>query len=335
MSNTLFEITHWLENVSFVEFKKEIEEKLIGQEELTLVLSQVYSYLDSIVYDRPINHNMIIAAPSGSGKTETYRVLKQYFKRKIPSLVVSICDVSQVTASGFKGMEPTEIINDFFRQNSSIGLCFLDEFDKKLIPSYTSQGDNISAEAQSNLLTIIEGIKLREKSRIVDTSNIMFIGMGSFNDFRSKHENTPAPIGFDRKNDSPFDIDVITKESIIDSGGLYELVGRFPIIVNYNKLNEASVKKVIKKIAQNISNTYNCDISIKPSFEAYLVKNAFSKFGCRLIDSIIREAVLREYAKSLTSNFDINDTLVITLKDNGNYSHKFIKDNKIKEEYDY
>ena len=77
------------------------------------------------------------------------------------------------------------------------GICFLDEFDKKLTPSYSAHGNNTTAETQSNLHTIVEGSRItNNKGRTIDSSRLMFIGMGSFNLFRSTKSKTPHKIGF-------------------------------------------------------------------------------------------------------------------------------------------
>ena len=58
-------------------------------------------------------NNMILAAPSGSGKTETYRAFKDYFKKRIPALRLTISDVSNLTATGYRGAEPSSIVEPF------------------------------------------------------------------------------------------------------------------------------------------------------------------------------------------------------------------------------
>lgn len=66
------------------------------------------------------------------------------------------------------------------------GIVFLDEFDKKLLPSYSSQGENINAAVQSQLLTMIEGRIIRINRYEIDTNKTMFVGLGSFDEYR-KH----------------------------------------------------------------------------------------------------------------------------------------------------
>lgn len=325
MVETIKQARQWLETVTFAEFREEIEDRIVGQKDLILVLAQVRNYIEAISYGRPINHNFILAAPSGSGKTETYRALRAYFMEHIPLLVISIVDVSQVTASGFRGAEPYEIVRDFFRKYDTLpyGICFLDEFDKKLAPSYSAQGTDTNAETQANLLTIVEGSRVTNRKGItINTSCIMFVGMGSFDAFRKKKEEEPLPVGFGAANETRRKITHISKEDMIESGALYELIGRFPIIVNYDTLSEEGIRKVIEKTAQLIGECFNCDIDIQDTYERYLFEKASSKFGCREIDSIIRESVLREYINTFDEKIE-NRVLVIQLLDKNKSAHKW------------
>lgn len=339
MVETIRQAKEWLDTVSFVEFKNDMEKCVIGQKNLTLVLAQVRNYIEAIAYGRPVDHNFIIAAPSGSGKTETYRALRNYFRETIPSFTVSITDVSQITATGFRGMDASEIVMDFCSEGDLFpsGICFLDEFDKKLIPSYTAQGSNVSAETQSNLLTLVEGTRIsipirgsseKKIQQVIDTSRIMFVGMGSFDGFRKEQEDTKDPVGFGREPIKRGHFSEITKEDMIATGALYELIGRFPVVINYERLSKEGTKKVIAKIAGNVGKTFNCDIDIKRSFESYLQEKAQSKFGCRELDGIIREAVLREYVKVLNEKPLKDKVLVVELINETKTSHKWRDLNK-------
>ena len=129
---------------------------------------------------------MMLTAPSGAGKTETYRAIKQYFGIYAPSLPVYIRDASSITATGYKGSDPAYIVAPLCHTglHRPVGLVFLDEFDKKILPSYNAHGENTNAEAQYGLLTIVEGsdVEIKDRGRIlrVNTDKVMFIGLGSF-----------------------------------------------------------------------------------------------------------------------------------------------------------
>lgn len=301
------DIRNWLENTPFSEFLQEIQKRVIGQDELKLVLINVYSYLRAIVYGRKISHNMIISAPSGCGKTETYRALRDYFDDKIPTLPVYICDMSQITTTGFKGADVSTILTEFSRRRmeKAVGLVFLDEFDKKMEPIYDGHGMNVNREAQANLLTLIEGSRISVPSKsnnVVDTSYTMFIGLGSFSAIREKDEKVKNPIGMgnteewkkceERKNHYRS----LEREDLIRAGGSMELVGRFPYIFNYKTLSEDGIRKVIEKIKEETMNSMMIDqLELSEDVMKSLVEMANTGFGCRLIDAKLKEIIIESY----------------------------------------
>ena len=134
-------------------------------------------------------NNMILAAPSGSGKTETYRAFKDYFKKRIPALRLTISDVSNLTATGYRGAEPSSIVEPFLGCGlEPIGIVFMDEFDKICTPSYNANHGDVHLEVQHNLLTLVEGSRVETKQGYVNTNKLLFIGMGSFDQFRKREK---------------------------------------------------------------------------------------------------------------------------------------------------
>ena len=317
----LWKVRRWLSLVSFQEFYEDISSQVIGQPNLKKFLANVYNYLKCLASNMPTNNNVILAAPSGSGKTETYRALKRYFNEYIPGFPINILDLSQVTSAGFKGNEPSEIVNPFIMGKSAFGICFLDEFDKKLEPSYTSRNVDANREVQNNLLTIIEGSNVATKNGLVDTSDIMFVGLGSFDKFREKREAKVSVIGFGASNDEEVvnHFAPITKENMLEHGGTNELIGRFPFVINYDILSEEAINKIIEKAARSVEENYECQIVISDEFKYELHKTAMSKFGCRQIDSTIRNLALDEYTTSLCEAG--GEMLVINLENETCASH--------------
>ena len=313
-SNTLKEqIRSWANKVSFNEFEKEIEKTVQGQPELKSVVFHVYHYLSNIAKELPIDkQSIILTGPSGCGKTETYRALKKYFANEIPLLVVDLIDMNQITPEGFKGENTNFIVKNLKESKSNgIGIVFLDEFDKRLVPNHSYHGDNVNREIQGQLLLAIEGCVLNG----VDTRNTFFIGMGSFNDAREKR-GLEKHFGFDvERNDAACEhYAPITREEIIQLGASYELIGRFSQVINYGPLSPDALTRVIDMRVAEVSESYEVKISVSDSMRAFLHQNSNTEFGNRLIESLIREAATRAMIEILSEEISAEE-IVITGKD--------------------
>lgn len=316
-ANASYQIKEWLNRTSYNEFYTAIRSKVIGQSSLKHVVTDVFVYLSSIAENRRIcRSNTILAAPSGCGKTETYRALKEYFKKEIPALPVSLIDTNQITPEGFRGMNTSYIVKDFRPSSESYGIIFLDEFDKRLIPSYEANGTNVNAEVQAQLLLAVEGINLND----VDTSKILFIGMGSFNKVRTmkaeKVREKKFGLGIDRPDTSTDLFSNITREDMIELGASYELIGRFSSVINYERLSYEQVDEIIDLRVKELSEEYCVSVSVGDGMRKLLHDNSNTEFGNRLITSLLREAICNAITEILTRNIDEAE---IVLTDKGSY----------------
>ena len=245
-----------------------------------------------------------------------------------------IVDISQLTTTGFKGSDASEILEPLALSGfqKAIGIVFLDEFDKKIMPSYATGGTDVNAEVQSNLLTIVEGAEVKvKKDYIVDTNRVMFVGMGSFDSFRKKREDVPVEIGFgaNAADKTVEHYAPITKEDMLEAGGSNEFIGRFPLVINYQKLTDEAVDRIIDKLVESLEISYECEIKVSLEMRAELHAMVDSKFGCRAFDSQLRTLILREYMYALTEEKE--DVLVVDIKDKDTASHhwRFFTDDEI------
>lgn len=295
-------IKEWLGRVPFTEFRNAIHKDVIGQDNLDLILANVYNYLTNVALGNPVNNNMLMAAPSGCGKTETYRSLRNYFKTEIPELTISQVDVSVITEEGIVGAGSSILVDELMENGTNgYGIVFMDEFDKKLIPSF-AEGANTSAAVQNQLLTIIEGREVpfilngQPTGYYIDTSNTMFIGLGSFNESREQKKNAAKNnLGFGARAQDNDMFDEITREDMIKMGASYEMIGRFPLIVNYHKLSEEAVDKIIDKTLETLRLAYQLPIELDADMRIQLHEFANGVYGCRMLDSSIRDQVIKQY----------------------------------------
>lgn len=327
------QIYDWITTDPYRELLSYVQSRVMGQEDIVSVVTNIYTHLRRMIDQTPnmriqtrsSSNNMLLCAPSGCGKTETYRAIKDYFADRIPLLAVHIVDVSSLTPAGFRGSEPSSVVAPLAGYGSEpIAIVFMDEFDKICTPSYTADHSDMHLEVQHNILTMVEGSRVETACGVIDTKNILFIGAGSFDGFRKVREsNEKSEIGFQKDENKKSDhYAPVTRENIITAGGCYELIGRFSYIVNYHPLDKEIVLNIIDRNRELIANDFGCELILERKVLTELCEQADSKFGCRLLDSLMRDPVLKAYGDALQSDAH-GDVLVITLKDLDTYSYDF------------
>lgn len=300
--NRFMSLEYWIETTPLSKFTAEIEKRIIGQPNVRLVCANVYAFLKAVIYNRQHSSNMMIAAPSGSGKTETYRALKDYFESNMINLPVLLIDTTQLTPAGYKGSNIDELFAPLLESGKEkpIALIFLDEFDKRIISQESHHGE-MNQAVQQVLLSILEGssISIRRMGvQTIKTDNILFFGLGSFDAFRKKITEK-HDFGFERcrqKEDVYFN--QIERNDLIDMGASYELIGRFPHLINYEPLTEEAIDRIVRKIIRETEETYDCNIIVTPDFMDEMHEMAASKYGCRSLRNKIIGDTLKTYSEA-------------------------------------
>lgn len=210
----------------------------------------------------------IIAGPTGSGKTYMIKMLADYL-----DIPYYISDVSRVTESGYVGDDVETVILGALRDSNfnitatQHAIIVLDEIDK-----LSRKGENTSITrdvggegVQQSLLKIVEGTKVmvppnggrkhpEQQCVEVDTSNILFIGLGAFDGLEkivAKRNNTKS-IGFvqhgktnEAEDEDP--LSDLTTDDLVKFGMIPELVGRFPVITHTKHLSKEDLVKILKE----------------------------------------------------------------------------------------
>ena len=286
------------------------EHRIQGQgTELRKAVYLIWQYLQSIRSGESFRaFNWFLTAPSGCGKTELFRTIRDYFRaHQIPVPVVQV-DLSRVTEEGFKGMDPSEIVHTILYENpnsNGYALCFLDEADKKLYPSHNTQGDNVNFHMQSGLLTLVEGcicnIEINEIPIQFDTGKTMFVFMGAFQDLRSHRRKKACnthTLGFSAPTIQPEDdasdtfYSPITIDDIIEAGMQEELAGRIQQIVNFSRMSDENMLTLIRSKCREIEHELSMKIMLTEQAEQELLSVAFGNLGVRTPLNKIREIVL-------------------------------------------
>lgn len=218
----------------------------------------------------------IIAGESGTGKTYMLRMLAKYLN--IPFYIQDSCTLS---ASGYVGDDVENAILGALRdsnyniQATQHAIIVFDEFDKL---SRKSENPSITRDVggegvQQSLLKLVEGTivnvppnggrKHPEQECIpVDTSNILFFGIGAFDGLekiieRRKNKKT---IGFNsiscNQNDEEDLLADITTEDLKKFGLIPELIGRFPLVTHTKKLTEEELFQILTQPKSSIIKQY-------------------------------------------------------------------------------
>ena len=302
--------------------------------QLQRAVYMVCQYLDSVLEqnDEPAE-SWLLTAPSGSGKTEFFRAVRDFFQiNGIPVPVVQV-DLSRITEEGYKGENASAIPNRILSENrfcDGYAICFLDEADKKCVPSYGSKSSaDVNAAVQGNLLTLVEGTVVKGEdplgnTREFNTSRTMFVFMGAFQRARHKKvEKTEATIGFggilksevasaDCMSDEFYSD--LTIQDIIDFGMQEELAGRLSRVVNFRRLSREDMLELLHSKAEEMGKRFGAAIHFTSKAETELLELSFGALGIRRPLNMIREAIQNVIADMYFDSEGYQDEKIILIE---------------------
>lgn len=282
--------------------------------------------------------NIILLGDTGSGKTFLLQNIA-----KMLGVPFHIHDCTKLTAAGYVGEDVENILVgllqdcDYDVDLAQYGIVCLDEVDKIARKS----GENMSVTrdvsgecVQQSLLKIVEGNivgvmpqggrKHPEQPLIpVDTSNILFIGMGAFvgiENIVNKRTNVKKPtIGFTPVSTHPAEdeipdddhsiLDDVLPTDLIKFGMIPEFIGRFPVITHTSPLLTEDLTRIISEPKNAILKQYQMlayldgkDLQFAPDAIKLVAEAAIlSGTGARGIRGILEE-ILNDFM------FDISDS---------------------------
>lgn len=309
----------------------ELYKTVKGQDEfLKTIVTTIWVNL----YSTGNKRNMLVMGPTGVGKTLVFETLSKILG--LPILVTSTSGMSQV---GYKGGDLTDILSQYILKygkdsNMDKGIIILDEFDKLAYKGEES-GSVSTMGIQNELLKIIEGntynVKIGQNTYIFDTNNITFVCCGAFQElYEVKKTPEKSRIGFGTIPSEKMDEENQSMSDKLVSYGLKrEIVGRLPIVLQFNALTKDNLKDIILN-------------SKTSELQEYI--RILKEFGIEniniddLVDIIVNDAMERKIgARGLTSSIVnmFNNIMYEVFNNPGEYDTLYIGPNILNKPNDF
>lgn len=278
--------------------------------------------------------NIILLGPTGVGKT--------YLMRNIARLVgvpFVRADATKFSETGYVGGDVEDIVRNLVKaadgdiEAAQFGIVYIDEIDKIAIESDSAGRDISGRGVQINLLKLMEDTDVNlfgnndiasqmqamfemgsKKKRTINTRHILFIVSGAFDKLTDiiKRRMSHSSIGFSANVDTLDDPSAYLKNvataDFIKYGFEPEFIGRLPVRVACESLNQNDLIQILNASEGSILNQYRQDfdgygIELKLTQEAIAAiasEAALEKTGARGLMTVF-EGVFRDFKFELPS----------------------------------
>ncbi len=327
------------------EIKEFLDDYVIGQEEAKKVLSvAVYNHYKRVTSARDLDvelqkSNILMLGPTGSGKT----LLAQTLARLL-NVPFAIADATALTEAGYVGEDVENILlkliqaADYDIERAEYGIIYIDEIDK-----ITRKSENVSITrdvsgegVQQALLKIIEGTEAsvppqggrkhpHQEMMQINTTNILFICGGAFEGIEkiiesrmdTKSMGFNAEISYKRETNIGEVLKHVLPEDLVKFGLIPEFVGRVPMVVSLDALDEKALERILTEPKNSIIKQYvklfemdHVKLDFEPdAIQEIARKSMERKTGARGLRAILESAML-DLMYNLPSDEEVESCLV-------------------------